>query len=219
MITQNLHKIKTQIPSHVELIAVSKKIEIDKILEAYKYGQKHFGENYVQELLLKQNTLPKDIFWHFIGHLQSNKVKYIVPFIHLIHGVDNLNLLIEINKSAKKNNRIINCLLQIYIAKEETKFGFNAQECLNLFTSKELQRLKNVNICGVMGMASQTDNVEQVEQEFKQLKDVFESIKRCIENPTPFNIISMGMSQDFDLAIKQGSNMLRVGSLIFGNRK
>ncbi len=210
-ISENISEIKSQIPNNVTLVAVSKTKPNDALLEAYNSGQRDFGENYVQELVDKQNELPKDINWHFIGHLQSNKVKYIAPFIYLIHGVDSLKLLNEINKEAIKNNRIINCLLQLYIAKEETKFGLNFEEATELLSSKEFSELKNISIKGFMAMASNTDDVEQIKNEFRSAH----TFKNLYQN---FPILSIGMSSDYELAIKEGSTLIRVGSKIFGER-
>lgn len=213
-VKENLHKIKSELPSHVILIAVSKTKPNNLIQEAYDAGQRDFGENYVQELADKHMQLPEDIRWHFIGHLQSNKVKYIAPFVTLIHGVDSLSLLKEINKQAQKNNRIINCLLQVFIAKEETKFGFDYNEINSFFNTGENLKYPNVNIVGFMGMASNTDNTSQIKLEFETLAALYKSLQQ----KNNFNILSMGMSNDYDLAIKCGSNMVRIGSLIFGNR-
>ena len=210
-ISENIKNIKSQIPEHVTLIAVSKTKPNDMLLEAYNAGQRDFGENYVQELIDKQEQLPKDINWHFIGHLQSNKVKYIAPFVHLIHGVDSFSLLKEINKQALKNNRVIDCLLQIYIAQEETKFGLDFSEASQILNSNEFKELKNVAIKGFMAMASNTDNQEQVKKEFKSLKEF------SLQYPD-MTILSFGMSSDYQLAIQEGSTMIRVGSSIFGER-
>jgi PLP dependent protein len=199
------------------LVAVSKTKPIEDILALYELGQRDFGENYVQELVDKQAILPKDIRWHFIGHLQSNKVKYITPFVHLVHGVDSLNLLKEINKQAEKNNRIIDCLLQVYIAKEETKFGFDHHEIEKLFSpdNNELSPLKNISIKGLMGMASFTNDMHKVKDEFKHLKHLFE---KFTTGNSPLTILSMGMSSDYHEALKEGSTMVRIGSLLFGER-
>mgnify|MGYP003477956334 FL=1 len=208
-ILQKLH-------GNATLIAVSKTKPVEDILELYNLGQRDFGENYVQEMVDKYEQLPKDINWHFIGHLQSNKVKYIAPFVHLIHAVDSFSLLKQINKQAVKNNRIIDCLLQIHIAKEETKFGFDAGE-LDQVTG--LDELKNVKIIGLMGMASFSDNIDLVSNEFNFLKNLFEKFKiHPVNNGTNFKILSMGMSADYELALEAGSNMIRIGSLLFGSR-
>ena len=198
------------------LIAVSKTKPVEDILELYHLGHRDFGENYVQELVDKEAVLPKDIRWHFIGHLQSNKVKYIAPFVHLVHGVDSLKLLQEINKQAKKNNRIIDCLLQVYIAKEETKFGLDEQELEELVTQLNHQTFANIRICGLMGMASFTENMETVRSEFHYLKTLFEKLRISDAGLTT---LSMGMSSDYSIAIEEGSTMVRIGSLLFGERR
>ena len=199
----------------VALVAVSKTKPVEDILSMYALGQRDFGENYVQELLSKYEQLPKDIRWHFIGHLQSNKVKYIAPFIHLIHGVDSEKLLMEINKQAIKIDRVINCLLQVHIAREETKFGFDDEELMTLLAKDFPAQLKNISLKGLMGMASFTDNLEVVRKEFTHLKQLFDSAKN---QTASFDSLSMGMSADYKLAIECGSNMIRVGSLLFGSR-
>jgi pyridoxal phosphate enzyme (YggS family) len=211
----NIEKIKQEIPSGVILVAVSKTKPASAIQEAYESGHRDFGENKVQELVAKAAELPKDINWHLIGHLQTNKVKYIAPFVHLIHSVDSLKLLEEINKHALKHNRIIDCLLQVYIAKEETKFGLDQQELTELLASST--SLSGIRIRGLMGMASNTNDVDIVGAEFKQLKTIFDNIANEIKS-TDFNILSMGMSSDYQLAITNGSNMIRLGSTIFGER-
>ncbi len=211
----NIEKIKQEIPSGVILVAVSKTKPASVIQEAYESGHRDFGENKVQELVAKAAELPKDINWHLIGHLQTNKVKYIAPFVHLIHSVDSLKLLEEINKHALKHNRTIDCLLQVYIAKEETKFGLDQQELTELLASSTA--FSGIRIRGLMGMASNTDDVQVVESEFKQLKTIFDNIANEIKS-TDFNILSMGMSSDYQVAIANGSNMIRVGSTIFGER-
>ena len=197
--------------SKITLVAVSKTKPVEDILELYDLGHRDFGENYVQELVEKAERLPKDIRWHFIGHLQSNKVKLITPFIYLIHGVDSLKLLKEIDKQAEKNKRFIDCLLQVHIAQEETKFGFDELELLNL----ELKQFLNVRIKGLMGMASLTDDINKIRIELKSLKTLFEKLKA--QNPE-LSILSMGMSADYKIAIEEGSNMVRIGSLLFGER-
>jgi len=196
---------------NITLVAVSKTKPIEDILELYNLGHRDFGENYVQELAEKAEKLPTDIRWHFIGHLQTNKVKSIVPFIYLIHGVDSLKLLKEIDKQAEKNKRVIDCLLQVHIAQEETKFGFDETELLN----SELKQFSNVRIKGLMGMASLTDDINKIRIEFKSLKILFEKLKT--QNPE-LAILSMGMSADYKIAIEEGSNMVRIGSLLFGER-
>ena len=218
-ISENLLRLKTKIPASVTLIAVSKTKPESEILEAYRCGQRHFGENKVQETVKKYEDLPKDICWHFIGHLQTNKVKYIAPFIHLIHGVDSLKLLQEINRQAQKSNRVLNCLLQFHIAQEDTKFGFDFEECQTMLHQEDFKTLNHIKICGVMGMATFTDDITQQHQEFTALKIIFEKLKadyfRDSEN---FKIISMGMSEDYEVAIAEGSTMVRIGSAIFGER-
>ena len=200
------------------LIAVSKTKPIEDIQALYDLGQQDFGENYVQELVDKYDKLPKDIRWHFIGHLQSNKVKYIAPFVHLIHGVDSLSLLKEINKQGLKNNRIIDCLLQIHIAKEETKFGLNSDELEAVLTG-ELSALKNISITGLMGMASFSTNIDLVRAEFNYLKSLFVKYTPLQTANYKLQTLSMGMSSDYKIAIEEGSNMIRIGSLLFGERK
>jgi len=203
-----------------QLIAVSKTKPISDILELYNLGQKDFGENYVQELAEKQSQLPADIHWHFIGHLQSNKVKFIAPFVYLIHGVDSFKLLKEINKQAQKVNRVIDCLLQVHIAQEETKFGFDETELTDLFTNSksDLENLKNIQISGFMGMASFTDDTEKVRKEFRYLKSLSDKFKKLQIDNSKLTILSMGMSGDYKIAIEEGSNMVRIGSLLFGAR-
>ncbi len=194
------------------LVAVSKTKPFGDILELYNLGQRDFGENYVQELVDKAAQLPNDILWHFIGHLQTNKVKLIVPFVQLIHGVDSLKLLNEINKEAAKMGKVVNCLLQIHIALEETKFGFDEAELANVLSTIKLNKWPNVNICGLMGMGSFTDDIAITKKEFKQLKSLYDSNKE-------FKILSMGMSGDYKMAMEAGSTMVRVGSLLFGERQ
>jgi PLP dependent protein len=219
MIRENILQLQQELPKQVTLIAVSKTKPSSAILEAYEHGQRVFGENKVQELVSKQEELPKDIQWHMIGHLQSNKVKFIAPFIALIHGVDSLKLLREINKQGQKCNRRIPCLLQFHIAEEETKFGFSEEEAIEMLTSNELNELKNVEIHGVMGMATFTENQEQIRREFAHLKGIFTRIKRDFFNQNDqFSQISMGMSGDYHIAIEEGSTMVRIGSSIFGSR-
>lgn len=214
-IAGNLQHVSASLPDHVTLIAVSKTKPDELIMEAYDAGQKDFGENYVQELADKQARLPKDIRWHFIGHLQSNKVKYIAPFVHLVHSVDSLKLLQEINKQALKNNRTIDCLLQVHIAQEDTKFGFSFGECKALLESADYKALGNVRLKGLMGMASNTAQETQVAREFSGLQAFFNDLKALY----PFlEELSMGMSGDYQLAVKNGSTMIRVGSSIFGER-
>ena len=201
------------------LVAVSKTKPVELIQEAYDAGQLDFGENKVQELREKPQQLPAEIRWHMIGHLQSNKVKYIAPFIHLIHAVDSLKLLVEINKQALKNDRIINCLLQVHIAQEEHKFGFDKPELMEILSSKAFQSLQNIKVAGLMGMATYTDNQAQIRSEFNVLKNIFDDVKSEYSSPNlDLREISMGMSDDFTIAIEEGSTMIRVGSKIFGAR-
>jgi len=219
MIRNNLQSVRKHIPAHVQLVCVSKFHPDEAVLEAYHAGERIFGESKVQEMCGKYERLPKDIRWHFIGHLQTNKIKFIIPFVELIHGVDSYKLLVEINKQAEKANRIVNCLLQIHIAKEETKFGFSPEELLEILDSGKWKTLGNVNICGLMGMATFTDNKNQVRAEFKNLKELFDAVKTTyFASDSSFKEISMGMSDDFELAIEEGSTMVRIGSLIFGLR-
>jgi len=219
MISEKLVKIQKTISAHVCLVAVSKTKPVSDLLEAYQAGQRHFGENKVQEMTEKWEVLPRDIHWHLIGHLQTNKVKYIAPFVHLIHSVDSLKLLAEINKQATKYQRVISVLLQFYIAKEETKFGLDYEEAILLLNSEEYKTFKNIQIVGVMGMASFTDDEETVRSEFSQLKELFSKLKiSFFQNNDFFKEISMGMSGDYQLAIEEGSTMVRVGSSIFGGR-
>lgn len=213
-ISQNLNNIKSSLPEHVTLVAVSKTKPNADILEAYEAGQRVFGENYVQELVEKHDQLPKDIQWHFIGHLQSRKAKLIAPFVSLIHGVDSLKLLLEINKQAQKNNRVIDCLLQVHIADEETKFGLDEKE-LEEIVQLDKNQLNNVRIVGLMGMATFTEDQNQIKKEFQYLKSLFDKYKTG--NPD-FKTLSMGMSGDYELAISCGSTMVRIGSSIFGVR-
>ena len=213
-IAQNLRHITSTLAQNVTLVAVSKTKPISDIQEAYNTGQRVFGENKIQEMVEKHEVLPKDIEWHMIGHLQSNKVKYMASFVSLIHGVDKFSTLKEINKQAKKHNRTIDCLLQVKIAEEDTKFGLSQKEILAILSSDDLKALQNINIKGFMGMASNTNNEEQVNEEFKSLKAFYDD---CAHKHD-FSILSMGMSGDFSLAIEQGSTMIRVGSAIFGTR-
>jgi len=219
-IADNIKSLKNEtIPKKVTLIAVSKTKTIADIQEAYDAGQRLFGENTVQEMVDKYGQLPKDIEWHQIGHLQSNKVKYIAPFISMIQSVDSLKLLQEINKQAGKNKRVIDCLLQIYIADEETKFGLGFDETIELLRSEEFAVLKNIRVRGLMGIATNTDKEKQLKDEFHELKIFFDGIKQSFfRKEESFNVLSMGMSADYELAIEQGSNMVRIGSTIFGDR-
>lgn len=206
--------------SNTQLIAVSKTQPIEAIMELYTAGQRVFGENLVQELVEKQERLPKDIEWHLIGHLQSNKVKYIAPFVSLIHGVDSLKLLIEINKQALKNKRVIDCLLQIYIADEDTKYGLDFDEAIELLRSDEFKKLQNIRICGVMGIATNTPKLDFIKEEFYELSMIFNGLKQSFfRKEASFKELSMGMSADYEVAIEQGSTMVRVGSLLFGKRQ
>lgn len=217
-IKDNLLKIKSTLPENVTLVAVSKTKPISDLMEAYNAGQRVFGENKIQEMTEKWNQMPKDIQWHMIGHIQTNKVKFMAPYVNLIHGVDSKKLLVEINKQALKNNRIINCLLQIHIAEEETKFGLNEEELEELLTSQSLINLKNIKIVGLMGMATFTDNQNQIKKEFEHLKSIFDSKKALSIVNFQLSILSMGMSGDYQLAIECGSTMVRIGSSIFGER-
>jgi PLP dependent protein len=218
-IEHNIKQIQNHLPETVKLIAISKTKPIEDILAAYNAGQRRFGENKVRELTSKYEQLPKDIEWHLVGHLQSNKVKYVAPFVALIHSVDSFGLLQEINKQALKNNRIINCLLQVHIAKEETKFGLSESELFSIFENPALGELKNISIVGLMGMATFTDDTRVVHSEFKTLKQLFETVKlKYFAQKPEFCEISMGMSDDFEIAVSEGSTMVRVGSSIFGER-
>ncbi|WP_298486436.1 YggS family pyridoxal phosphate-dependent enzyme [uncultured Maribacter sp.] len=214
-IKQNLQNIKDTIPNEVTLVAVSKTKPIPDLQEAYNAGQRIFGENKIQEMVQKWETLPKDIEWHMIGHVQRNKVKYMAKFVSLIHGVDSLKLLTEINKQAAKHNRIIPCLLQVHIATEETKFGLNEEELNELLNSEDFKKLKNIQIKGLMGMATFTSDKSQIKKEFNSLKSIYNNTKNSIPTIT---ILSMGMSGDYQIAIKEGSTMVRIGSSIFGVR-
>lgn len=220
-IADNLLKYKRELDdSAVKLVAVSKFQDADAVLEAYEAGQRVFGENIVQELVEKQEILPKDIEWHLIGHLQTNKVKYIAPFISLIESVDSLKLLQEINKQAAKNKRVIDCLLQVYIADEDTKFGLGFDEVVELLRSEEYQDMKNIRIVGLMGIASNTKVEKQIRDEFEELKVLFDGIKLSyFRKADYFKEVSMGMSSDYKIAVEEGSTMVRIGSNIFGKRK
>ena len=219
MIAENLRKVKIQLPEHVTLVAVSKTKPIEDIREAYEAGQRIFGENKAQEMASKCPQLPEDIQWHFIGHLQTNKVRYIAPYANMIHSVDSLKLLKEINKQAKKNDRIIPCLLQFHIAEESSKFGLDIREAQELLESDDFIQMNHILIAGVMGMATFTDNKEQVRDEFRTLENYFHVLKsRWFKFNPDFKEISMGMSGDFQMAVEEGSTMVRVGSSIFGAR-
>jgi pyridoxal phosphate enzyme (YggS family) len=214
MISDNLKKIKKQLPSHVQLVVVSKFRPMEQLMEVYELGQRDFAENRVQELLSKYELMPKDIRWHMIGHLQSNKVKQIAPFIHMIHSVDSVELAIEINKQALKCSRKIPILLQVHIAKEESKFGFSIEELTEVYS--KLIKLANIEIIGLMGMATFTENENIITTEFKELKTLFDKIKGVpISDNKDFQVLSMGMSSDYEIAIAEGSNLVRIGSKIF----
>lgn len=214
MVSENLKNITSSLLENVTLVAVSKTKPVKEILEAYDAGHRDFGENKVQEMTEKWEEMPKDIKWHMIGHVQRNKVKYMAPYVHLIHGVDSLKLLKEINKQAKKHNRTINCLLQVYIAKEDTKFGLDPEELTQLLEAETLKTLKNVRVIGLMGMATFTDNKEQINNEFQFLKTFYDQLK----NKYGLKELSMGMSSDYTIALQNGSTMVRIGSAIFGER-
>lgn len=218
-IADNLKQVQAGLPTGVRLVAVSKFHSNEAIEEAYREGQRIFGESKVQEMTTKYESLPKDIEWHFIGHLQTNKIKFILPYVSLIHGVDSYKLLAEIDKQAAKSGRVINCLLQLYIAHEETKFGFSTNECREMLSAGALKNLTHVQICGVMGMASNTANSEQIKREFRSLYLFFEELKTTWFAASPaFSELSMGMSHDYPQAIAEGSTLVRVGSRIFGER-
>jgi pyridoxal phosphate enzyme (YggS family) len=217
-IQSNLNTIRESLPEHVTLVAVSKTKPVSDLMQAYETGQRVFGENKIQEMTDKWEQMPKDIQWHMIGHVQSNKVKFMAPFVSLIHGVDSLKLLQEINKQALKNNRIIDCLLQVYIAEEESKFGLDESELKELLTDVAFKELKNIRILGLMGMATFTEDQNQIKKEFTHLKSIFDSIKTNNTSNCQLSTISMGMSGDYQLAIECGSTMVRIGSSIFGGR-
>jgi PLP dependent protein len=218
-IRNNISILRQSIPAHCTLVAVSKTKPVEAIKEAYDANQRIFGENKAQELTAKYEALPKDIEWHMIGHLQSNKVKYIAPFVSLVHSVDSFKLLEEINKQGGKANRVIPCLLQIHIAEEETKFGFSEEEIFELLKTGSFDQFNNIKVVGLMGMATFTDNNEQVRKEFRNLKSIFERLKSAVP-PSQIEMkeLSMGMSGDYKIAIEEGSTMVRVGSAIFGSR-
>lgn len=218
-ISENINHFIDLIPKHVKIVAVSKTKPNEDILEAYSQGQRIFGENKVQDLVTKADLLPKDIQWHFIGHLQTNKVKYIAPFVDLLHAVDSLKLLTEVNKQAKKHNRVISCLLQFHIASEETKFGLDMEEAKAILEDSKFKGFENIKIIGVMGMATYTDNESVIRKEFDQLVSVYKELKKSyFKEQDSFKEVSMGMSGDFQLAIEEGSTMVRIGSSIFGAR-
>jgi pyridoxal phosphate enzyme (YggS family) len=218
-ISENLKKFNKELPNNVTLIAVSKTKPVSDLMEAYNAGQRAFGENKIQEMEAKWQEMPKDIEWHMIGHVQRNKVKYMAPFVSLIHAVDSLKLLKEINKEAEKNDRTINCLLQIKIAEEDSKFGMDEADAAKLLASEEYKKLQNVKIVGLMGMATFTDDEKQISEEFQKLKKIYDQFRIQSRNfEIELKILSMGMSGDYKIAIENGSNMVRVGSAIFGER-
>ena len=217
-IKTNLIQIKATIPENVALVAVSKTKLVSDLMQAYDVGQRVFGENKIQEMTEKWEAMPKDIQWHMIGHVQTNKVKFMAPYVSLIHGVESLKLLLEIDKQAKKSNRIIDCLLQFFIANEETKFGLDKNEFIEILSSDIFKNLKNIKVVGLMGMASFTDNTIQITKEFQSLKLIFDEYQSIITDNFELKILSMGMSGDYKTAIVEGSNMIRVGSSIFGGR-
>ena len=219
MVKENLETVRKTIPSEVLLVAVSKTKPVEYLQEAYDAGQRVFGENHALEMRDKHEVLPKDIDWHFIGHLQTNKIKYIVQYVRLIHSIDTFNLLQAVNKEAVKHDRVVDCLLQFHIAEEETKFGLSMEEAEEILNSDIFKTMKNVRICGVMGMATNTDNMTQVRKEFHHLKEIFNTLKtKYFADCEWFKEISMGMSHDYPIAIEEGSTMVRVGSKIFGER-
>ena len=213
-IQKNLQSLKSQLPEGIDLVAVSKTKPIEDLHKAYEVGHRIFGENKIQEMSQKQAQLPKDIQWHMIGHVQRNKVKYMASYVSLIHGIDSLKLLKEINKQALKNERVIDCLLQVHIAQESSKFGFDGNEITTVFAELDLHPLPNIRVVGLMGMASFTENIEQVKEEFLSLKKIYDTY----QSSQKLSVLSMGMSGDYELAIECGSNMIRVGSRIFGER-
>ena len=218
-IQTNLKEVLAELPQNVRLVAVSKFHPNEAIEEAYTAGQRIFGESKVQEMTQKYETLPKDIEWHFIGHLQTNKIKYMAPYVSLIHGVDSYKLLSEINKQGAKCGRVIPCLLQMHVAQEETKFGFSFEECTEMLKQGEWKELKNISLHGLMGMASNTDNMQQVRKEFRMLHSYFEEVKNSFfTNETTFKELSMGMSHDYSIAVEEGATLVRIGSRIFGER-
>lgn len=219
LLADHLQSVLSKIPSTVQLVAVTKTRPVETLEEAYSLGLRDFGENRVQELIEKQPQLPADVRWHQIGHLQTNKVKYIAPFVHLIHSVDSLKLLVEINRQAIRSQRVIDCLLQVYIAKEESKFGLDEDEVFQLLNSEEYKSMKNISIRGLMGMATFTDNEAVVHAEFASLKNFFGKLESIyFTDNDQFNLISMGMTSDYQIAIEEGSNMVRIGTALFGER-
>ena len=220
MVRENLEKIKATIPGNVTLVAVSKTKPVSDVQEAYEAGQRVFGENHALEMRDKHEVLPNDIQWHFIGHLQTNKIKYIIPFVTLIHSIDSASLLEAVNKEAKKHDRVVDCLLQFHIAQEETKFGLDMDEARQLLNSESFKQMENIRICGVMGMATFTDDEAEIRKEFKHLKEIFDTLKHdFFGNQPQFKEISMGMSNDYPIAIEEGATLVRVGSKIFGARR
>ena len=219
MIKENLEAVRATIPANVTLVAVSKTKPVSDLQEAYDAGQRIFGENHALEMRDKHEVLPNDIQWHFIGHLQTNKIKYIIPFVSLIHSIDSQNLLEAVNKEAKKHGRVADCLLQFHIANEETKFGLDLKEAEALLNSDAFRQMENVRICGVMGMATFTDDEDEIHKEFRHLKTIFDTLKqKYFANQPQFKEISMGMSDDYPIAIAEGATLVRVGSRIFGAR-
>jgi len=214
-ISENIKKFTSELGPAITLVAISKTKPYEDILEAYQAGQRHFGENKVQEMTDKWEQLPKDIKWHMVGHVQTNKVKYMAPFVDLVHAVDSMKLLKEIDREAGKNNRSINCLLQIKIAEEDSKFGLDREDALKIMNSVKISGFKNINVRGLMGMATFTDDMQQVKREFQTLKEIFDELK---SNNPEFDTLSMGMSGDYKIAVECGSNMVRIGSSIFGER-
>ena len=215
MIDKNINKIRSDIPDYVEIIAISKTKPNEDIMKAYKIGHRSFGENKVQEMSRKFEELPKDIIWHMVGHVQSNKIKYMAPFVNLIHGVDSFKSIKIINKEGQKNNRVLNCLLQLKISQEESKFGLEGDALKKIIFSDEYNEMKNIKIKGIMAMATNTNSKDIIRNEFMYAKNIFDEISAIDNN---FEILSMGMSNDYHLAIECGSNMIRIGSLIFGDR-
>jgi pyridoxal phosphate enzyme (YggS family) len=219
MIAEEIRKIKAELPEGVQLIAVSKFHPAEAVMEAYDAGQRLFGENKVQEMTAKHEVLPADIQWHFIGHLQTNKVKYIAPFVTMIHGIDSLHLLQEVNRQAEKANRIIDCLLQIHIAHEETKFGMTFDECRSFLEAGQWRELKHVRLCGLMGMGTNTDDMQEVENEFAGLQAFLKELQeKYFQDEPAFKELSMGMTDDYPIAIRHGSTFIRIGTRIFGER-
>lgn len=219
IIAQKLQKLKAQLPPHVTLVAVGKTHPVEKLEGAYSAGQRHFGENRVQEMVAKQPQMPNDVCWHMIGHLQTNKVRAMAPFVHLIHSIDRFDLLKVVNKEAERIGRVIDVLIQFHIAQEDSKFGFDRAEAWAMLSSEEYKNLKNIRICGVMGMATFTDNRTQVRAEFRGLRQLFEDLKtEFFPSEAHFKVVSMGMSGDWPLAVEEGSTMVRVGSALFGSR-